>query len=257
MKTGGNKWWAFLAAFAAFLLIASTSFGAGVLRTSLRVNNLSCTSCLSTIGSELQTLPGALGMDADIDRKLVIVDHQQALTAEEIAAAISRIGYQARVLSTVEVPADKIFRPVAGGQGYGGGGCCGGGNNRQTWAPLQGDVITSVYRVENLACASCLATIGGELQRLPGTIGLEADVLSQVVFVDHQAGIDGERIAGQITAAGYPAQLVGSGKKVQRASSPGGGFVGFGSGCGGSRSPCGATASAWQQLYQRYFAKKD
>jgi len=257
MKTGGNKWRACLTALAVFLLIASTSFGEEVLRTSLRVNNLSCSSCLSTIGSELQTLPGALGMDADIDRKLVIVDHQQALTAKEIAAAVNRIGYPAKVLSTVEVPADKIFRPVAGGKGYGGGGCCGGGNTRQTWAPVQGDVVTSVYRVENLACTSCLVAIGGELQRLPGTIGLEADFSTQVVFVDHQADLDGERIAEKMTAAGYPARLVGSGKKVQRASFARGGLFGFGSGCGGSRSPCGATASAWQQLYQRYFAKKN
>ncbi len=125
-----------------------------------------------------------------------------------------------------------------------------------TWAPARGEVVTSVYKVDNLSCSVCLDSIDSALRQLPGTLGLDADLANQVVFVDHQKELSEEEIGEKITAAGYPASLLGSGRKVRATGSSGSvaeSAAGWNSGC--NRRSCGATAKEWKQLFNRYFAK--
>lgn len=126
----------------------------------------------------------------------------------------------------------------------------------KSWAPENGDALTSVLKVDNLSCEVCLTVIGSELQGLQGTFGLEADLTNQVIFVDHRRDLSGDKVAEKITEAGYPAHLFGSGEKVREEVSDGSANklkAGTKSGCN-SRT-CGATASDWKQLFHRYFAK--
>lgn len=126
----------------------------------------------------------------------------------------------------------------------------------RTWAPARGEVVTSVFVVDNLSCSVSLDTIGSELQGVQGTVGLDADLASQVIFVDHQEDLNSDKIAEKITAAGYPARLLGSGRRIRAPASAGSvpeSAAGRGSGC--NRRACGATAREWKLLYQRYFAK--
>lgn len=126
----------------------------------------------------------------------------------------------------------------------------------KSWTLAHRDAVTSVFKVDNFSCEVCLNTIGSELQGLQGTFGLEADLINQVIFVDHRRDLSGDKVAEKITAAGYPAHWLGSGKKVREAVSAGSAQklkAGTKSGCN-SRT-CGATASEWKQLFHRYFAK--
>lgn len=69
-------------------------------RTILQVTNLSCISCLANIEEALQSMPGTIGMIGDLAKGLVAVNHLDSLPADQIAAAISKIGYPARVVSS-------------------------------------------------------------------------------------------------------------------------------------------------------------
>ena len=66
-------------------------------------------------------------------------------------------------------------------------------------------VQRSNFIVGNLSCTSCLATIEAELKGMPGTLGMDADLRSGRVTVDHLASLDYEQIAATITRLGYPA----------------------------------------------------
>lgn len=94
-------------------------------RTTLQVSNLSCTSCLNNIAQELRNIEETFGMNGYLSRGVVIVDHAIAYDKNKIAAAISNLGYPARVVSTDEIPAQNAFisTPDTGGVARKGSGC--------------------------------------------------------------------------------------------------------------------------------------
>jgi copper chaperone CopZ len=71
-----------------------------VTRTTMQVANLSCSSCLANIEAELQGMVGTVGMTGDLAKGIVTVEHMDTVAGADIAAAISRLGYPARIVST-------------------------------------------------------------------------------------------------------------------------------------------------------------
>ena len=85
------------------ILFFSTLTGAEeARRTVFKVSNLSCGTCTGKIDAKLKTFEGYIGMLANIDKGLVIVDHRQSLSDSKISEAITSIGYPARVSSETE-----------------------------------------------------------------------------------------------------------------------------------------------------------
>lgn len=110
----------------------------------------------------------------------------------------------------------------------------------------------STFMVKKLVCRSCLALIETDLKKVPGVVGMGADLRTATVSVDHTAQIAGQQLAERITGLGYPATLakqeVVAGGQVQRFTNS---FATCG--IGGCRTGgCNATASAWKQLYRKY-----
>lgn len=68
----------------------------------MQVSNLSCSSCLANIEAELQKMAGTVGMTGDVAKGIVAVEHRDTVAAADIAAAISRLGYPARIVSTAD-----------------------------------------------------------------------------------------------------------------------------------------------------------
>jgi len=93
-------------------------------RTLMKVDNLSCGSCLATINEKLNTIEGVVGMGADLNRALVAVDHTKAIESGKIAEAITSIGYPAKVISVTEIDSRKAFADARSEQYR--GGCCDG-----------------------------------------------------------------------------------------------------------------------------------
>ena len=115
----------------ALLVVLSISFvaaknsgnsGKDLLETTLQVSNLSCGSCLANIEGELRKYDGMAGMNADLGKGIVVVSHTEELSPGKIAAAISGIGYPAKVIVS-QIGDGK----ASGGAGFkGGSGGCGG-----------------------------------------------------------------------------------------------------------------------------------
>ena len=104
-------------------------------RTVLKVENLSCGGCFTTINQSLDSLEGFSGFGANLFRNLVAVDFVQPLTPETIAKTISGTGYPARLESTNDITEKESFAYIqkkknlySGNYGQGQGSCCSTGS---------------------------------------------------------------------------------------------------------------------------------
>jgi copper chaperone CopZ len=253
------------------LIFAFQANAAAVQRSNFIVSNLSCTSCLATIETELKGLPGALGMNADLRQGLVTVDHQSSLDYTQIASAISNLGYPATMDWTATVPEqytnkfarESGYRSGCSSRGCGVSGGAGSGPTAWKAAPATGTISRTTMQVSNLSCTSCLANISAELSKLSDTYGMNGYLRRGVVLVDHADTLENSRIAAIISDLGYPARVVSTNEiPAQKTftsttnNGPANPAVRSGGGCGSS-GPCNATSSSWQKLYNRYFTQTD
>ncbi len=251
------------------LFMVINAYAANVRRSNFIVSNLSCTSCLETIEAELKGLPGTIGMDADLQKGRVTVDHQPELDSEKIASAITSLGYPAELNWTATVPDQYVARYQQRSKyssGCSSGGCDSSGdvgNGSTAWkaAPTNGTISRTTLQVSNLSCTSCLNTIADELSKLPETYGMKGYLSRGVVIVDHTDTLETGMIAAKISDLGYPARAIASNEvPAQKAFSttppnrPSNQITQNGIGCN-SKGPCNATAASWQKLYNRYFTQ--
>ena len=197
------------------LIFALPANSATVQRTSLIVDDISCTSCLAVIEKKLRDVPGTLGMASDLSSGRITVDHLPSLGFEQIAATISRLGYPATVDWTATLPeqyARRYSRQGSFNSGYSSG-CIVPGRNEAgltIWkaAPRSGTVSRTTLRVGNLSCSSCLNGIAETLHRMPETYGMKGYLSRGVVIVDHTNTFDNTKIAAAISALGYPVRIL-------------------------------------------------
>ena len=252
------------------VILTGEAQAAGVQRTCYLVSNLSCSSCLATIEAELKGLPGTIGMDADLQRGRVIVDHQPELGYEKIGSAITNVGYPAKVNWTATVPDQNAIRYSQNNRFSSGSssGACGvpgaAGSDIAVWntsIPVNKTVNRTIFQVNNLSCTSCLANIEEKLKTMPETIGMNGDLQRGVVTIDHESTLNGNTIAAAITTLGYPAKVVSTTKISARKALAAGAKSGTrnrtlaGSGCNSRSGPCNATSASWKNLYNRYVGK--
>ncbi len=107
-------------------------------RTIMKVDKLTCGSCLTRINNKLGQLEGFVGIRANLRQSLVAVDHRNPLESKKIAYEISSIGYPAKIISESEVDEKKALSGNDGnrrsGCGSKSGGCCGSGSS--AWKEL-------------------------------------------------------------------------------------------------------------------------
>ena len=110
----------------------------------------------------------------------------------------------------------------------------------------------------NGSCSSCQANNVADRQGLAGTGGMPGDLVQVLVVVNHPRTVTGEEIAAAISRLGYPARVIANADNAIIQNSSGTGQVASVasrisiSNC--NRKSCSATASAWKELYRRYFA---
>jgi copper chaperone CopZ len=111
----------------------------GLRRTTLRVAEMRCSSCLRVIDAELRRIPGLVGMTGTFSPAQVVVDHEAAVAAEEIAAIITGVGYQATIVASQPIREEQAHRFQRAGFGAGAGCCNPGGASpvAESWKELR------------------------------------------------------------------------------------------------------------------------
>jgi copper chaperone CopZ len=103
-------------------------------------------------------------------------------------------------------------------------------------------VKRSNFIVNNLSCTSCLATIEAELKGVPGALGMNADLRSGRITVDHLSSLDHDQIATIISKLGYPAAMEWTGTMPEEYTNKFAANSRYRSGC--SSGGCGVSVGA-------------
>ncbi|MFC1837220.1 heavy-metal-associated domain-containing protein [Thermodesulfobacteriota bacterium] len=103
-------------------------------------------------------------------------------------------------------------------------------------------VKRSNFIVGNLSCTSCLANIEAELKTVTGALGMNADLRSGRVTIDHLSSLDPDQIATIITRLGYPAAMEWTATVPEQYTNTFAERSRYGSGC--SSGGCGTSAGA-------------
>lgn len=95
-------------------------------RAVIRIDNLTCGGCFSTINTGLSSLEGFGGMGANLFRKMIAVDFGAPLAEDQILEKLSEIGYPGILDRVDEVSFKESFayRDSQLKQYRGGGSCC-------------------------------------------------------------------------------------------------------------------------------------
>lgn len=113
-------------------------------------------------------------------------------------------------------------------------------------------VMRTTLVVERITCGACLRVIDAELRKVPGIMGMAADLPTRRVTVDHDPEVTPAEVAAAITGAGYPAQVLESlnlPRSEARLFQRGPGFCSGPGGCNpGGTNP---VADAWRELCRR------
>lgn len=121
----------------------------------------------------------------------------------------------------------------------------------------EGVVSRTTLAVERITCGACLRVIDAELRKVPGILGMTADLATNRVTVDHDPALTAAEVAAKVTGAGYPARVEAttalprsSARLFQREP-------GFGSGPGccnpGGSNP---VADSWRELRRRFLGRR-
>jgi len=115
-------------------------------------------------------------------------------------------------------------------------------------------VARTTLKVEKIACGACLRVIDAELHKVPGILGMTADLAVKQITVDHDRKISSAEVAVAVTAAGYPARVLDSAILADSQAHRFQREPGFGSGpacCNpGGSNP---VADSWRELCRRFF----
>lgn len=93
-----------------------------------------------------------------------------------------------------------------------------------------------VLKVEAITCGSCEARIKEALSAEPGIAAVEVNLADRTVTVDYAKGVtDEKKIAGRISRAGYPAQLLTLSAPTEPLKAPSASKGGCGGNCCGAK----------------------
>ncbi|KAL8731949.1 MAG: hypothetical protein Q9166_003081 [cf. Caloplaca sp. 2 TL-2023] len=165
---------------------------AGMVKTTLRVEGMTCASCESAVKGGFKNLDGVGTVEAYFNLSRAIVEHDsQKLLPETIREAIEDTGFDAEVLSTEHPKA--IHEESTEGMVEA---------NRP---PL----FVTTLKVEGMTCGACESGIRGGFKDVPGLTTMSISFLTGRADVEHDPSIlKPEAIAEIIEDKGFDAAIV-------------------------------------------------
>jgi len=67
------------------------------MKTSLLVNNLQCSHCVSTINKALLKINGVYGIEADIANQRLVIDHTEDVSLQQVSSTLTELGYTNKI----------------------------------------------------------------------------------------------------------------------------------------------------------------
>ncbi|KAL8699150.1 MAG: hypothetical protein Q9224_001537 [Gallowayella concinna] len=167
---------------------------AGMARTTLRVEGMTCASCESAVKGGFKGLEGAEIVEAYFNLSRAIVEHDpRTLSPESVKEVIEDTGFDAEVLST-EYPKAAHDGRVEG-------------HPQSTGSQL----FVTTLKVEGMTCGACESGIRGGFKDVPGLTTMSISFLTGRADFEHDPSIlPTEAIAEIIEDRGFDATIVES-----------------------------------------------
>ncbi|KAL9600797.1 MAG: hypothetical protein Q9219_002935 [cf. Caloplaca sp. 3 TL-2023] len=164
---------------------------AGMAKTTLRVEGMTCASCESSVKGAFKNMPGAGSVEAYFNLSRAVVEHDaQELPPETIREAIEDTGFDAEVLST-EYP--KNLR----------------GESREDLGDSAGSQLSiTTLKVEGMTCGACESGIRGGFKDVPGLTSMSISFLTGRADFEHDPSVlSPEAIVEIIEDRGFDATI--------------------------------------------------
>ena len=165
----------------------SLSEASGVLKASLSISGMSCSSCVGKITAALEQTPWVRSASVALLTQSAAVEFEAGNNAEELVRVIEGLGYEASLEHVDKLPSDKRAPEVGSGAG--------------------GNMWSAVYSVGGMTCSSCVGTIAKALDSFPWTTSVDVNLITNSATVVFEDKAHLGQIAEAIEAAGYDAKL--------------------------------------------------
>ncbi|CAK9784363.1 heavy metal translocatin [Cutaneotrichosporon oleaginosum] len=153
-----------------------------VLVTTLSIEGMTCASCTSSISKALEGEPSILSVEVNLLSSSGTVRHKASLSADEVAAMVDDVGFEAEVLES---------RPEA---------------------PERAEeaLIKTTLSIEGMTCASCSGAIDRAVRKHPDVTDAAIDVLLNKGVFTHRPALTPEALKDIVEDVGYDATIVSS-----------------------------------------------
>ncbi|KAK6908061.1 hypothetical protein I203_102062 [Kwoniella mangroviensis CBS 8507] len=159
---------------------------AGLIKTTLSIEGMTCASCVNSITSSLKSLPGIISVNINLLGSSGIVRHRPFTTPQDVANLIEDIGFEAQVIKS-ELEGTPLDEEEQGSQSF-----------------------KSVFSIEGMTCASCTGAITRALQDHEGIESINIDLLNNAGTIVHSSEMTTDQIKDMIEEVGYGAELSSS-----------------------------------------------
>ncbi|PAA71175.1 hypothetical protein BOX15_Mlig003369g1, partial [Macrostomum lignano] len=157
-------------------------------RTLVRVDGMTCSSCVSNIERAVAGQPGVLIVSVSLEQALATVYHlSTGISAADVVEAIDNCGFEARLVDSSQPPDEITF-----GQ------------------PSTAGVTTDSVRllVEGMTCQSCVKNIENCLKSRPGVVSVRVSLEDKSASIDFDPSrISAEQVRECIEDAGFDVHL--------------------------------------------------
>lgn len=176
---------------------------AGMAKTTLRVEGMTCASCESAVKSAFKSLEGAGAVDAYFNLSRAIVEHDaHRLSPESVRETIEDTGFGAEVLSTDYPNATQSL-------------------SQETIKATGSRLSITTLKVEGMTCGACESGIRAGFKDVPGLITMSISFLTGRADFEHDASIlSAEAIAEIIEDRGFDGTIVGTQASIPHANDP-------------------------------------
>ncbi|RGP79834.1 cu2+-exporting atpase [Fusarium longipes] len=155
--------------------------------TTVAIEGMTCGACTSAIEGGFKDVPGIKTFSISLLSERAIIEHDpDLLTAEQIAEIIDDRGFDATIVDSGKVAADKA------------------GKERDV-----GNIAITTVAIEGMTCGACTSAVEGGFQGVNGVLKFNISLLAERAVITHDVTkLSPEQIADIIEDRGFDAEVL-------------------------------------------------
>ncbi|KAF5596311.1 Cu2+-exporting ATPase [Fusarium pseudoanthophilum] len=158
--------------------------------TTIAVEGMTCGACTSAVEGGFKDVPGVKSFSISLLSERAVIEHDpDLLTAEQIAEIIEDRGFDATIVDSGKVVADKSGKD----------------------AENAGNLAITTVAIEGMTCGACTSAVEGGFKDVEGVLKFNISLLAERAVITHDVTkLSPEQIAEIIDDRGFDAEVISS-----------------------------------------------